>query len=150
MNRLKRRPSPALIVSVMALVAALAGTAIASDPVATTAVSKKKTRQIARNEANKAVDALLPVGASEFGTIQERSETFTINAATADARTVDCNAEEKVISGGWRWNDGPLNQNGLFVQLDHRSGNGWRAGARNGQPVGNDRAFTVYAYCLAP
>jgi hypothetical protein len=150
MKRLKHsRPSPALVVAVIALVAALAGTAVA-EQATTSQVSKKKAKQIAKKQANKAVDALLPVGALEFGTLTERSETFTINAGTADARTVDCNAEEKVISGGWRWNDGPLNQNGLFTQIDHRSGNGWRAGARNGQPVGNNRAFTVYAYCLAP
>jgi hypothetical protein len=151
MTRLRKgRPSPALVLAVMALVAALAGTAVASDPDASTSVSKKKTKQIAQNQANKAVDALLPIGAAEFGTIQERSQTFTINAMSADVRTVDCNAGEKVISGGWRWNDAPLNQNGLFVQADHRDGNGWRAGGRNGQAVGNDRQFTVYAYCLAP
>jgi hypothetical protein len=152
MTRLiRRRPSPALIISVIALVAAVAGTAVAADPVAnTSAITKKKVKKIAKKQANKAVDALLPVGALEFGTIQERSETFTINAMSAEVRTVDCNADEKLISGGWRWNDAPLNQNGLFVQADHRDGNGWRAGGRNGQAVGNNRQFTVYAYCLAP
>jgi len=48
----KRRPSPALAVAVLALVAALAGTAIA-DPGATTAISKKKTKKIAKKEVQK-------------------------------------------------------------------------------------------------
>src|SRR3990170_3651392 len=51
------RPRPALIVAVLALVAALAGTAVASDPVANTALSKKKTKKVAKKQADKQIDA---------------------------------------------------------------------------------------------
>jgi hypothetical protein len=48
----RSRPSPAFVVPVIALTAAFAGTAIAG-PDATTSVSKKKTKQIAKNQVNK-------------------------------------------------------------------------------------------------
>jgi hypothetical protein len=51
------RPSPAIVVAVLALVAAVAGTAVAADPVANTAVSKKKTKKIATKQAQKVFDA---------------------------------------------------------------------------------------------
>lgn len=51
------RPSPAILVAVLALVAAVAGTAVASDPVATTAVTKKKVKKIAKKQAKKYFNA---------------------------------------------------------------------------------------------
>ena len=48
------RLNPALIVAVLALVAALAGTAVATDPIATdSAVTKKKVKKIANKQINK-------------------------------------------------------------------------------------------------
>ena len=59
MERLKRaRPRPALIVAIVALVAALAGTAVAEE--ATTAVSKKQTKKIAKKQAKKQINKLAP------------------------------------------------------------------------------------------
>jgi hypothetical protein len=100
MTRLRRsRPSPALVV-------ALAGT-VGADPVAQTSISKKKTKKIARNQANKAVDApaeaVFPIGGGELGEITERSQTFQVTAGTTTSQTVNCEANERVISGGSRW-----------------------------------------------
>jgi hypothetical protein len=51
---INRRPSPGVILGVIALVAALAGTAVASDPTATTsALSKKKVKKIANKRITK-------------------------------------------------------------------------------------------------
>jgi hypothetical protein len=50
------RPPPAIVVAIMALVAAVAGTAVA-DPVANTAISKKKVKKIAKKEAKKYFNA---------------------------------------------------------------------------------------------
>jgi len=50
------RPSPAIVVAVVALVAALAGTAIAG-PTATTSISKKSVKKTAKKEAAKYFDA---------------------------------------------------------------------------------------------
>jgi hypothetical protein len=56
------RPSPALIVAVLALVAALAGTAIAGPGASTSALTKAKVRKIAKKQANK----LLPIDSGEL------------------------------------------------------------------------------------
>jgi hypothetical protein len=48
----RSRPSPAFVVAVIALTAAFLGTAIAG-PNATTSVSKKKTKKIAKTQVNK-------------------------------------------------------------------------------------------------
>lgn len=51
------RPSPALIVAVIALVAALAGTALAGTDGLTKAVTKSKVKKIAKTQADKRIDA---------------------------------------------------------------------------------------------
>ena len=61
----RSRPSPALVVSVAALVAALAGTAVAADPVATTA-AKKVTKKQAKKIANKQIQKRLPWGTADI------------------------------------------------------------------------------------
>ena len=141
------RPSPALVISVVALIAALAGTAVAADPVASTSakVSKKQAKKIAKKQAKKRINKTLPIGASEFAAIEEKSETFTIPGNSNEARTVSCDANQRVLSGGWRWNNAPTNLN-LEGQIDHRDGEGWRAGGHNRNALPRD--FTVYAYCL--
>jgi hypothetical protein len=146
MRRITQGVSPALVVAVLALIAALAGTAIAG-PTATTSISKKKTKKIALNQANKVVDGVLPIGASELGNLREESETFQVNSGATVSQTVDCNSDEKVISGGSRWDNF---QTPIFVitQEDRRDGNGWRAGGVNA--TGATQPFTVYAYCLEP
>jgi hypothetical protein len=150
---IRRRPSPALVVAVVALVAALAGTAIAGPGASTSAkaVTKAKVKKIAKKQVNKA----LPLGAADIGPaavlagqlgqINERSQTFTINSGQSVAQTVSCQTGEKVISGGGRFNTEPL-ANIAFTQYDYRVDNGWRAGGANG--TGANQQYTVYAYCL--
>lgn len=54
------RPSPAIIVAVLALVAALAGTAVAGPDATTSALSKKKVKKIATKQADKQIDERAP------------------------------------------------------------------------------------------
>ena len=55
MSELKKaRPSPAMVIAVLALIAAIAGTAIAH-PFATKSIPAKKTKKIAKNVANKQI-----------------------------------------------------------------------------------------------
>src|SRR5918996_6179765 len=143
MKRLRRsRPSPALVVAVVALVAALAGTAVAADPLATTSVSKKKTKKIAKKQANKAVDAFatatFPISGADLATIEERSASETIApsvspAISTETATANCQTGERVISGGWTTE---LGQVGMDAKValpfeDKRSDNGWQATAVN-------------------
>lgn len=135
------------MVAVIALIAALAGTAVAADPIATSSISKKKTKKIAKNQANKAVNAVLPIGADELGDIREESQTFQVNSGQTVSQTVNCESDERVISGGSRWDNfnAPIF---VITQEDKRDGNGWRAGGVNA--TGATQPFTVYAYCLEP
>ena len=154
MRRLKRsRPSPALVVGVLALVAALAGTAVAADPVATTSVSKKKTKKIAKNQAIKQIDLFaddaFPVGGDELGTIDEHSQTTNIAANTTGTAEATCDPGERAIAGGWRDN-APATTTSLVVPYeDHRtaSANGWLASAI---ALGTARTITAFAYCIEP
>ena len=57
MNQI-RLPSPALIVAALALVAALAGTAVAGPDAGTSALSKKKVKKIATKQINKLAPGL--------------------------------------------------------------------------------------------
>ena len=78
------RPSPAMLVAVVALVGALAGTALAGSDVQSSALGKKKVKKIAKKEAEKAIDAAAP-GLS------------VANADNADA--VDGVSEEELTVG---------------------------------------------------
>jgi len=152
MKRMKSsRPSPAFAVAIMALVAAVAGTAVAADPGRTPLISKKKTKNIARTQANKAVDAFaedtLPIGADELDDIDEHTQTVNIAAGTTNTAEVSCDSDERVISGGWRDNAPPSASDLALIYEDHRTSNGWRASAR---AFGSNRTITVFAYCLSP
>lgn len=154
MRWLKSRPSPALVISVLALVAALAGTAVAGDPIATTSkVSKKKVKRIAKRKAKKQINKTLPIGSAELAAIEEKFVTFTIGPNSSQVATVTCDDDQRVLSGGWQW-DAPASLD-LRTQADHRGvfqdslgeiTEGWRAVGRNN--TAQPHSFTVFAYCL--
>ena len=144
MSRIRRtRPSPAILVAVIALVAALGGSAVAE--VATTSKldkkEKKQTKKIAKKQANKVVDGVLPIGASELGTIVERTAQVNVPANDRAGTKADCLDGETVIGGGGQL-DGPNSA----IYTSQREGNGWQGNARNNNP--GPRLFTVKVYCL--
>ena len=62
------RPSPAIAVAIVALVAALAGTAVASDPGASTsALNKKKVKKIAAKQVKKLAPDLSVLNSEQLG-----------------------------------------------------------------------------------
>jgi hypothetical protein len=145
MRRITRsRPSPAIIVAVVALVAALAGTAVAG-PGADTSVSRQKTKQIANKQANKAIDARLPVTSAELGTINTRTQTQAVPFGQFNGTTItaNCQTGEKVLSGGFRSGNGTET---LFGE-SFKQGEGWQVLAYNFS--GAAQNVTVEAYCLA-
>jgi hypothetical protein len=82
------RPSPALIVAVVALVAAVAGTAIAGPGASTSAISKSKVKKI----ANKQINKRLPLGTGDIA-----------NGAVTGAKVGDGSLEDQdlgVVSTG--------------------------------------------------
>jgi hypothetical protein len=163
MNRIwTSRPSPALVVAVVALVAALAGTAVAADPLASNAKTvtrhtvKKIAKKVAKKQAKKAINKKFPIGGSDLATIEERTDSESIAPNTsgsfsAETATADCETGEQVISGGWTTE---LEQVGTDARValafeDQRSDNGWEASAVNlSSTLSNE--VTAHAYCLAP
>ncbi len=150
MSRIKRgRPSPAIVIAVLALVAALAGTAVAG-PGATTSAQhkltkqqKKQTKKISKKQVNK----VLPIEGSNLASIRTETETGTVNAQQFVSLTPTCNENEKVIGGGYKWDQAPLNAPNLYVQSSRKNDNGWLAILLNRGAV-NNRPVTGYAYCL--
>jgi hypothetical protein len=84
------RPSPAIIVAIVALVAAVAGTAVAG-PGADTSVSKKKTKQIAKKQVNK----LAPGIANDE--ITERAPGLTVGTANQLANVTYVKGPETTV-----------------------------------------------------
>jgi hypothetical protein len=88
------RPSPAMVVAVVALVAAVAGTAIAGPGASTSAISKSKVKKI----ANKQINKRLPLtGADIDYGIHKVTE---LNAEGSAGATPTCPANEIAIGGG--------------------------------------------------
>jgi hypothetical protein len=147
MSRIIRsRPSPAIIVAVIALVAALAGTAVAGPGASSSALTKSKVRTIANKQANKALDAVLPLGSSDLGIINVRTSTQTVppNGFNGTTLTATCQTGERVLSGGYKGG----NNTALLFGESFKEGEGWRVLAHNFS--GANQQATVEAYCLAP
>jgi hypothetical protein len=86
-----RMPSPAILVAVLALVAALAGTAIAG-PTATVSVSKKKVKKIAKKQAIKQINKLAPglsVASAETANTADSANTANTAAQAQNASTAN-------------------------------------------------------------
>jgi hypothetical protein len=84
------RPSPAIVVAVVALIAAVAGTAVAG-PGAETSVSKKKTKQIAKKQVNK----LAPGIANDE--ITDRAPGLTVGTANQLANVTYVKGPETTV-----------------------------------------------------
>ena len=161
-----KKPSPALVISVIALFVSLGGGAYAASKIGTNQIKNKAvtTKKLAGKAvttsklAAKSVKSGKLAGQSvttsklseeavksdELGEIIKVEETSPPAAVPAINATVDCPADTKVISGGFEVtgvvpNDPPIPTG------DKRSNNGWEASAR-AQAAGD--TVTAYAYCL--
>jgi hypothetical protein len=148
----RRRPSPALVVAVVALVAALAGTAVAGPGAETSKLNRSKVKNIANKQINKQLPwttaDLAPgaVTAPVFGTINTRAVTQNVLDGDYFEATANCQSGEKVISGGVKWNNVAPDEFMPIVE-SYKEGEGWFARVFNGS--GFDRQVTIEAYCLA-
>jgi hypothetical protein len=156
-------PSPALVVGIVALVAAVAGTAVAHRA-STSAkqVTVKRVKRIANqqinnrlplkaaNIANGAITtaklASGAVKAGQLGTVTVRNGTEEIlqdgTGGTADAH---CNPGERLIAGG-AVGPNAASTPGWALYDSSPTDNGWRARARNN--TGGQEGFYAVALCL--
>jgi len=129
-----KRPSPAMVVASVALVAALAGTSIAAT-------------QIGKNE----------VGAKELGKVTQRTDTDLVdsqvdNHGQAEAK---CNKGEQLLGGGALFENestgDPANSDEFAdVDINGPTGkNSWLGGGYVDESETDDYTLIVTAFCLA-
>jgi hypothetical protein len=93
MNRISQ-PSPAIVVAVLALVAALAGTAIAGPDASTSAITKNKVKKIARQQVTQLAPTLHVATADNASKADTATSADTANTAdTATSADTATNAE---------------------------------------------------------
>ena len=144
MRRITRsRPSPAIIVAVVALIAALAGTALAGPSASTSVVTKSKVKKIAKKQANRAVQTIFPIAGGDLGVVNTRTSTQNVASGASASTTANCQTGERVLSGGV-FGSAPA----VLVEADRKQGEGWTGSVFNA--TGAPHSFTVEAYCLAP
>jgi hypothetical protein len=157
------RPSPAIIVAVVALVAALAGTAIAGPGAETSAFTKAKAKKVANKQINKRLPwetedvgdnavttpkiANGAVTSPKLATINTRSVTQSVPDSDYFEVTAQCQSGEKVLSGGVRW-DNDFLDDFTPIQESYKDGEGWHARVFNGSGTG-PHTVHIEAYCLA-
>jgi len=88
MDRKARRPSPAMIVAVIALSGALAGTAIAGPDAITSALTKSKVKKIAAKQAKKQIKRIKHAYALVDGDGTVRTDVPSKNLTSANITPV--------------------------------------------------------------
>ena len=175
MSTIKRaRPSPALVISIVAMFAALGGGAFAAtattskqalnnkgnlqknvvkkNNIAKNAVVKAKIKNNAVSEKKLKGESVTSsklgegsVKASQVGSITEVVGTpTTVLENTIGSATVSCPADSKVVSGGYDTNSNAAANLGLETE-NRRTDNGWRASIFS---FNDPSQLTAYAYCL--
>lgn len=153
MNGRTMRPSPALVVAVIALFVALGGTAGA---VATQAVPLAKRALVADNakklggQTSAQIVARAAAGSANTpgpastaaGTVIVKTGTTTLGGAAEGEVTISCDAGQKVVGGGF-------SSDGSVFNLDSfpASDSSWRLYLVNGNETATAN-ITLYATCI--
>ena len=166
MSKRMRRPSPAMIIAVVALCLGLGGSAIAAGELTKSDVKKVAKKQADKrlkanvagsrvNLADKATNAdragiagTVDNGAitsPKLGTIVQRSNSIEIADNDGEAVTANCNEGEIAISGGTD-TAGVGVEVGWHLNRLVKTGNGWSAAAHNN--TGDSGTLIVRVYCL--
>lgn len=145
----RRRPSLALVVALLALVASLGGTAYAAQVAPKNSVVSKSIKK----GAVKAPDMAQIVAEYAYSpqTADADGTTNGGDHGVASAE-VQCPAGTKVISGGAHWvdSDAPAGDEveNVYVQMSQRVDNGWSARGIVDYGAQGTIRLGVVAYCL--
>ncbi|MGB2852189.1 MAG: hypothetical protein WBC01_11035 [Solirubrobacterales bacterium] len=170
------KPSPALLVAVVALVAALAGTAIGG--VAVTSLNKKDKKQvtkIARKQAKKQVNGKLPLGTEDIAdgavtsgkladgavnVVMRQGATVLIAKESFGSATASCKPGERATGGG------VYNESSVFSMSvtssyptpnpttppatgNGKAPTGWRVWVANRTPSLDPQPVSAYVICVS-
>jgi hypothetical protein len=152
----KKRPSPALVIAVLALFVSLSGTAVAAGvvPLAKRALSADKAKQAdnAKKLEGQTAAAIVAKAAqtpgpasSAAGLVSVKTAAWSLAADSQAEFIVVCDAGQKAIGGGF---DDP---GGYAHPWDNRptvDGAGWRTIVTVGSSAPAQQTGTVYTVCL--
>lgn len=166
-----RRPSPALVISLIALFVSVSGVAWAAATIGTNdikngAVTKKKlhqnavsTKKITANAVNSSKIAAGAVGSSDIaadavgpdqlGTVELRTASISVPSNSARIISKECDSGELALSVGANWSGaatvGPVLQAATFLTGAPDPNSGSAAGRNGGASA---RTLTVSVACL--
>jgi hypothetical protein len=128
---IRRRPSAAIIVAVIALVVALGGTAVAA---------KKLGLSVFKTGAKNKI-----VGVGKLTYVTTNTVVTNPDPTGGTTAVADCPAGLKVIGGGIKGQDPESD----FIFDSYPTGTGWRGRVFAGGGAGTTRTFTTTAICAA-
>jgi hypothetical protein len=136
------RPSPALVIALIALFVALSGTAVAAGIVAHAKLADNATKLQGKSAAQVAAMAAAPASLAGYTTV--KSAGWSLPANQGGDFTATCDAGQKAIGGGFD------NPQGGGLAIDTRptpDGSGWRVYVLNVMDTSGSSG-SVYAICL--
>ena len=160
-RKLHRRPTPALVVAMVALFVALGGTAgaivngavplakraLVADKAKVAAVSdnaKKLGGQTPQQLVNQASDAPGPAS-SAAGLITAKTGSWSLSPGDGDNFTVMCDAGQKALGGGW---SDPGDMSSSYQSLPTGDGAGWTINIWASRFASSTQSGSLYAMCL--
>jgi hypothetical protein len=158
MERLQAlRPSPAMVVAVIALIVAISGTAYAAGKIGTKKI-KNNAISTQKIKDNAVTGSKLATGA--VGTVMRQGPTTTIPGGSAKSVEVNCKPGERATGGGVynESNVGSLlvtssyplpNPSTAPATGDGQTPTGWRVWISNTLPAGSNRDVNAYVICTS-
>jgi hypothetical protein len=148
MKRIRAHLSPGVVIGIIALIVALAGTSVAlpgKKSIDKNDFRKKSvtTRALAGGAVTSGKLADGAVVSDKLGDINTRSSSATVTNNYSEL-TANCQEDEQVISGGAKIDNPNVAVFSPYLFESHKQGNGWYARAY----VAGTFTFTVEAYCL--
>lgn len=147
-----RRPSPALVVALIALFVALGGTAVAATPIVKRALFADNAGKLqgktlaAIVQAASAAGAALPSPASTAGgLVTTKTAPWSVSPGLGSDFTVTCDPGQKAVSGGF---EDPEGWGHPWDSRPTRDGAGWQVFVSVGREAPSAQSGTLYAICL--
>jgi hypothetical protein len=134
MKRIRlRRPRPGTILGVVAIVLALAGTAVAAANLRLADFEPSSRDRLAGT-----------------GVIQYAAQTHNTGTPSPDAKTfsVRCELEKKATSGGFKWQGTPPSPTDYQFIDAYPTGSGFTVRLRVSGPTAADQQLAVYSNCV--
>ncbi len=150
--RRMKRPSPALVVAMVALFVALGGTAgavvTAAVPLAKRALTADNAKKLGGQTSQAIVQQAGSVpgpASTAAGLVAIKTGTWSLGPGSGNNFTVMCDAGQKVVSGGW---SDPGDWSASYQSLPTGDGAGWTTFIWTFTGAPGAQSGTLYAICV--